>query len=419
MVAQPLPVTWLSLHRYAKMVDINPVHFWGAVGQEIWPLKDNSCNDVWPRYSWQYGSQLSLSELAYAIKDAEDAIMDFVGYPLAPTFISDEEQMYPKYHNKDFYSLGGLRHDGGYRSVQARWKKVVSPGRRATTLIDDEVAVVYSDEDGDDFFETATVTVTTDVTPCEVKVYQVDTNADPGWEIRDANSKVTSGATVVMTFDSWLFIDPNLQAAHPSQDGYAAIDITTTANFVATVDVYREYIDTTSVTSQFAWPCQDHCAVSCSICGTTQQNGCLVTRNGELGSMVPFPATYSDGAWTKERWSLSQSPDYVKIWYVAGDRSREYLSGRTCDPLSDFWATQIVRLATARLYKPFCQCGNVTAFAKDMQVDLARQGTEGSYLLDFTRIVNAFGTRKGEYMVYEALSQSGGKRRKIVGGAVR
>lgn len=415
---QPLPVTWLSLHRYAKYVDINPVHFWGATGQDVWNFGGNSCNDIWPGYSWQYGSQISRAELAVAIKDAEDSIADFVGYPLAPTFVSEEHHNYPAYHNKDLISWGGRRDDGLNKSVSAKWKKVIAPGRRAVTLIEAEAPVVYSDEDGDGFSETATITVTTTVTPCEVKAYFAGTGAEPGWEIREANGKTASVGTVILRFDSWLFINPNLQAVAPNQDGYSAIDITTTSNYVAEVDIYREYADPNAVGSQFSWSCGAHCVANCSVCGSATQDGCLILRNHETGAVVPAPATYTEG-WSSESWSLNRSPEYVKIWYMAGDRSENYLSGRSCDPLSDFWATQIVRLATARLYKPFCQCGNVTAFAKDMQVDLTRQGTEGSHLLDFTKIVNHFGSRRGEYMVYQALSQGSGRRRKIIGGAVR
>lgn len=415
-IAQPLPYTWLSLHRYAKIVNINPVHFWGGVGTTTWPLSGNACNDIWPRHSWQWGSQISLEELAYAIRDAEDTIANFVGYPLAPTFYSEESHQYPRFYNKDYLSLGGLNRTGGRRSVSTNWKKVISPGRRATTLIESGVTVSYSDEDGDGFSETATITVTTSADPCEVKAYYLGTGADPRWEIREASSKVTSGATVVMKFDSWLFIDPDLAGAAPDTDGYTAIDVTTTTNYVATVDVYREYADTTAVASQFSWLCSSCGVANCTVCGATNQNGCLVVKNSETGHVVPSPATYNSG-WTLNSWTKSESPQYVNVWYQAGDRSREFMSGLTCDPLSDFWATQIVRLATARLYKPFCQCGNITAFAKDMQIELTRQGEEGGHLFDFTSISNPFGTRKGEYMVYKSVAL--GNQRKISSGAVR
>jgi len=415
--AQPLPYTKLSLHRYAKMVDINPVHFVGAVGQSVWPLSNNSCNDVWPKYSWQNGSQLSLSELAYAIKDAEDAIEDFIGYPMARTFIEEEQHPYPQFYNKDFQSYGGIRHDGMFRSVNTRWKKVISPGKRATTLLSGSKAVVYSDEDGDGFSETATISLTTSVAPCEIKVYFEGMNALPEWEIREANTSTASSGVVTLVFDSWLFVDPNLQSAMPTDEGYAAIDITTTANFVAAVDVYREYIDTTDAPAVFNWVCPCG-STSCAVCGTTSQDGCLTPRDAENGTLVPAPATYADG-WSSSQWSVARSPDYVKIWYVAGDISREYQAGRTCDTLSDFWARQIVNLATARLYKPFCQCGNVTAFAQDLQIELTQTGEAGGHLFDFTAIKNPFGTRRGEFMVFRTLALGGGKRRKIISGVIR
>jgi hypothetical protein len=109
--------------------------------------------------------------------------------------------------------------------------------------------LVYSDDDGDTFFETATITLPTALTnACELKVYISDTNADPGWEIRRPQSKTITGGNFVGVFDSWLFVDPDLQSEYPTTPGgtgFTAIDISTTANFVTEVDVYREFNDST------------------------------------------------------------------------------------------------------------------------------------------------------------------------------
>ena len=43
--------TLLSLDRFAKMFGINPVHFSGAGGSDIFPLKDG-CSDVWFQRSY-------------------------------------------------------------------------------------------------------------------------------------------------------------------------------------------------------------------------------------------------------------------------------------------------------------------------------------------------------------------------------
>lgn len=62
-LALPLKPTLLSLPYYAQIMGINPVHFQGAAGDDVWPA-GGVCGDVWPRYSWQYADRVSHEDLA-------------------------------------------------------------------------------------------------------------------------------------------------------------------------------------------------------------------------------------------------------------------------------------------------------------------------------------------------------------------
>jgi len=429
--AQPLPYTWLSLQRYAQILGINPVHFMGAHGTAVWPFENNRCSNIWPRYSWQLSDQVAHMDLALAIKEAEDEISSFLGYPLAPTWYTNEPKRYPKYHRPDVISSGGWNVRGQRRAVKAKWAKVIGGGQRAVTLIDTPTTaageLVYSDNDGDGFYETATITVTTTVTDaCELKAYFYGKEGDPRWEIRPAKSKTVSGGVATLVFDSWLFIHPDLLARTPTEGlSYQAVDITTTSNYVSQVDIYREYNDNTSVSAQFFWEPEqtgvicDNCGgTGCPSCAYVTQDGCLLVRDVETGYVAPSPATYdaTSASWLSNNYTVGRDPDQVKLWYYAGDKSDAFLSGDSCDPLSDFFARAICWLATARIERPFCQCGNVTALVEQWREELTKQG-EYAYLFDFNLLDAPFGTKRGELMAFKALSML--RKRKISVGVVR
>jgi hypothetical protein len=430
-IASPIPYTWLSLPRYAQLLGISPVHFQGAVGTSVWGLAENRCEDIWPRHSWQSSDQISREDLARIIKSAEDEISSYVGYPLAPTWYTNENHRYPQHHRPDLYAVGGTNVRGQRKSVSTKWDKVIRAGRRAVTLVGTPTvgsgSIAYTDEDGDGFFERATVTVATTLTEaCELKAYFTGEGGAQEWEIRPARSKVISGGTLTMVFDSWLFIDPDLQAYHPDMDGFTAIDITTTANFVTTVDIYREYTDNSVASAQFFWEpeinsgivtCSNCGGTGCVACTFTTQDGCLLVRDVEGGWVVPTPATYdaTSAQWTASAYSVCRDPDQVKIWYYAGEMDDDFLSGSSCDPLSDFFARAIAWLATARVERPFCQCGNVTSLVASWREELAMVG-ETSHLFDFDLLDAPFGTRRGELMAFKAVSMLG--KRNISSGVL-
>jgi hypothetical protein len=117
-------------------------------------------------------------------------------------------------------------------------------------------------------------------------------------------------------------------------------------------------------------------------------------------------ATYDDEL---ESWMYGASqccthPSEVALWYQAGETDAAYVAGRNRDPLNDYWARTIVWLATARLDKPLCGCGNVTLFFDEMRRDLARQDRNSSSVVDFGLLSNPFGTRVGEMRAWHRVA---------------
>ena len=409
--------TLLSLDRYAKIMGIVPAHFQGAAGSSYWPVKANRNNDLWPQYSWQAQDRVSREDLARAIANAEYDIASVLGYWPAPKWIEQDVRKFPQYYRRDLFRVGGGNIRGSRVGVNAAWGKIISPGQRATSLVADSVAVVYSDEDGDGWDETATISFATTLTEaCELKVYFEDKAGAQEWEIRPAKSKSISGGTATLVFDSWLFVNPDLMALPTTTDDFTAINIDTTGNYVTNVDVYREYTDTTGTSAVFYWEptpertnvlCPNCGGAGCQACTLTTQDGCIHIRDAEAGIVVPTPATYDsdDAAWGSDVFTVCRDPDYVKVWYYAGLLDNRWLRGVECDPLPLSMAEAITWMATARLERPFCAGTVATALFNKLQTDLATTQGDTSFFVPESDMSNPFGTRRGEILAWRRISK--------------
>lgn len=426
-LAEPLPYTWLSLTRYAKIMGIAPAHFFGAQSQYAFPIL-GGCDTVWPRHNWQFNGVASREELTREILQAETEIAEVLGFSLAPTFRLNEMHMYPQHWNRGSFPSGGVDVRGARKRLNIKDGRLISGGVRGTTKIGTATttggSIAYTDEDGDGFPETVTVTLPTSLTnPCEIKAFITDTNADPDWEIRPAKSVSISGGNVTLVFNSWLFINPDIDAKYPDGEGFRAINISTLANFIDSVDIYRVYVDNTQVSARFFWERSGACTncngTGCDACSLAYQDGCTYVGNVEEGIVVPVPATYdaNEQEWKRTNWSVSRDPDQVRISYYAGDISQGFLSGRTCDPLKDKYARAIAWIATARLDKPPCSCPEVNQNFETLREDLSAFGGERvAHFLSPRLLDNPFGTRRGEIMAWNLIGRT--VRERIVEVAV-
>jgi len=410
------PYTLLSPARYARIMGINPVHFWQAASATVFPV---DCQGVWYSHDWQAGGQVSRWQLAEALLGAEEEIARVLGYYPAPKWISKEIHHYPQHYRRDLYGNGrDIR--GLFKPVEANWGKYIAAGRRAVTLVGDSQSVTYSDPDGDGYNELATITVTgiTTTDACELKVYFEDKSGQQEWEIRPYKTKTLSSGTLTITFDAWLLIDPDLQEEYPNTDDpLEPISLLSASSYVAEVDVYREYTDFSQASAEFSWQpkpsssllsivCPTCNGSGCVACENTTQTGCIHTMDSMLGMVVPQPATYdSDNAqWNGSTWTECREPDTVKLWYYAGDLDQKYLQETSCEPLSHYFAQAIAWLATARLEKDICGCNNVIELFRELRRDLTYSEPDGGSFFNVEDIINnPFGTKKGEVMAYQRI----------------
>lgn len=383
--------TLLSLARYASLIGIPPVHFSGGFADTVWTLK-GVCEEVWPQYAWQKDQIASREDLAQAIGDAEEEIARHLGYWPAPKWITAEEYLWPR----PGYNL--------YNLLRARWGKIISPGRRATTLIDADATVTFSDPDDDDWDELATITANTTVTdPKEIKIYFAGHADDPIWEIRPVRSITIASGVVTILLDSWLLIDPVLWEQYPTANEFIGINVTTTDNYVAEVAIYREYVDTTVSVEHYWLPgsgsgacLTEEEAIELG-CDRTVEDGCFAVAVANTGVIRPSWSSYP----------VNGYPAGGKLWYLAGEQSERYLSGYTLDPLSEYWSQAIVWLATARLELTPCSCGPAQAYFDLYRRDLAFVGKDRARQIVTQDLINtsAFGTRFGEVKAWERVSK--------------
>ena len=412
MTRASLP-TLLSLDRWARILTINPVHFAGASGSLIWP-DNGACGDVWPQYSWQTSEELvGREDVNMVIATVEDDFKEAIGYAVGPTWEIDETQRLRGYNR-------------GY-VTNTNYGMVIAPGRRAVTLVEAGAAVVRSDPDGDSWDELATITVSTDLTdPREIKVYTAGHDGEPEWEIRPRKSVVIAGGVATIKLDAWLLIDPDLWERFPTNAGYAALDVTDDGNFVTTVDVYREYNDASQSGATFYTTpggtgyCGSCGGVGCTICEVQSAGGCFQIYDNRAGTISPFPATYSDGAWHLDRFAC-RAPSRVALNYLGGYVDKRYLTQKSLDPLSQEMAEAIVWCSVARLPKDFCSCNNIRERVRYLQQDATRmrEGAANAELyvrFDKMDVYSCpFGTRVGEVMAWQRLTRLKGA---IGGGGV-
>lgn len=426
VVEYPLPYTLLSLGRYAQLMGISPLHFWQGVtpglDPVVFPVTD--CSSVWFQHDWQNSDQVSREQVVNAIAEAEGEIAHLLGYWPGPTWIAEEQQMYNRPYDRQYFGNGeSLR--GNYKAVASDYGRIISVGQRAVLLVGTPTVAAgtlrYSDEDSDGFYETASIVLATTLTdPCDIKVYFTGHTGDPDWEIRPLRKKTISGGVLTIILDSWLLIDRTLYELYPTDLGPLAIDVSTTANYVTSVDVYYEYASTVLPSAAFIWAsssgsCPTCGGTGCNACAGSTSTGCALIRDARAGILAPTPATYdvATGTWTADVWEDCREPDYVQLWYYAGEIDQKYLRGLSCEPLSLYWQQAISWLATARLDRPLCSCGNVQAAVDWLREDLALSETGRSHSLSFSLIDNPLGTLRGEVMAWKRISKLAPKRMNV------
>ena len=408
--------TLLALDRYAQIMGIQPLGFNGGVSSVIFPTGP-SCADVWFQYTWQHADQVSREDLARSIASAERDIANVLGYQTAPAWVESEAVRYPQYLRPDLYGLGMRNVRGQYKSVKLQWGRFIQGGKRATPL-QATVAPAFSSPSVTTFNDTVTVTaagIDDDAILCEVKVYVPGYSGDPAYEIRPARSATLTAGTYVGIFWAWQFLLPSLLDEIPNVNfATGGINADDPDSYLDSVEVrwtYNKYADSHGSIYWESEPAASACCaicagVGCPTCQFTAQAACIFARNTNTGMVAIAPGSYDadDERWETATQAVCRDPDQASVNYYAGEQSDRYLAGWTCDPLEHYLAEAIAYLATARLERPYCSCGVITALGNDLRRDLSIVSTDKtSYFTGDEVHDNPFGTRLGEVKAWRRI----------------
>lgn len=160
-MAKAITPTLLSLEQYAEIIGANPYHF-QAVTCLAHPYRVDVQDTVF-KYAWQDYEHAGWEEIALAIAVAEVKIASYIGFWPALKYIEQETLEFPRFNplglEMESVSFNAYHTLTRYPTVHCEWKKFIKAGRRRIGLIEASTPIVYTDEDGDGFAETATITI--------------------------------------------------------------------------------------------------------------------------------------------------------------------------------------------------------------------------------------------------------------------
>ncbi len=404
-MARARTITKLPLDRWARILGFDPRHF-NQVAISQLPLR--TCGTVIPQWSWQFADKVGREDIAQAIQQAESAIEDYLHFNLLPTWVVDDRRTVTQPGIPEVLNIGGRDGRGFAQSINPLSGHFISGGIEAKDVIELGATVVFSDEDGDGYLETATVTVATTVTdPDQIAVYYPGENARDEWEIRPLDNPltyrrdvtITAGvATIVMATEQ--LVDPDLLNALDVQ----SVDGNVLANFLATVDVYRHYNDPQQQATLLFSPHGGFCGCTggtCPACEHSTQTACLLAENFENGIVRFSPAAWNavTEQFDAQSFVVGRAPNAIRLWYRAGFQNK---SDRLVAPLiemDDQLARAVAMHSINFITRPFCGCENVINltkhWAEDLFLNLSTDPKTTSYQLNDNILNNPFGMTRG------------------------
>lgn len=275
-------------------------------------------------------------QVARAISTAERQIAGYLGYWPAPRWICDDEVAWP-------VPKRGVQVFAPH--LKTTWGYIIEPGIEALDLVKPDCPVEYSDEDGDGYLDTGTITIGglyPEEFDNECELFVVPAGYDRRWRIRTLD--VEMGDDIVLTGPRWLFVDP------PEWRSTEAISMDEDEAFLDYVDIYRQYNDS-STQADIIWKGDELCTDE--ICESYTQEACMDVLSYRTGIVIARPGEYLDGVWTRNVFTRCEMPTHASLWYLSG------YSDDACDDCSMMGPTMkeaIVRLANVYLPAMPCSC---------------------------------------------------------------
>lgn len=320
------------LNRWPIVMQESGWHFNQLAGRAMYAPLTQPCDQVY--------TQFQRDDIADGLGLAVELVSAELGFYPRPVWITERLDL-------------GHGDPMEWQTLKTGWGYLTEFSIRTKTLVEAGVAVVYSDEDGDGFAETATVTVATTAAVDEIRAYfrvadgAVEAGSDD-WEIEPLYV-TTDGATATLVGPKWLFTDPNVVWRYPFEDpnykDERTFDSDDGANFVTTVDIYRVYGSTTGAVKLLTDPILD-CSVTNS--GDIAENAVGRILDGKRGLFQIRLANCTTLV------NCTYYPTQIWVSYQAGYPLRNQLMDRRLEQ-------QLVRIANTKIPNmPNTFCGERT-----------------------------------------------------------
>lgn len=332
----------VTLSRYCELIGHEPNAFWGVARDDLADVGYNT--SIW--------TEPQRLEIARLLSEAQEEIEQVVGYPICLRWFEDEQHPYKPI-------------------VHTNWRKVVSVGVKATSVIAAGSAI---DHTNDPAVVGPIATTVTDTS--EVHVYYPGSDR----EITPQTLSISGGLLTI-----WI---PRCRLVDPDKlfNPVGGLDYDVIANFLGTVDVEREYL---SVATQatLVWPHKQtdscDCTCGCRSCSEYTHAGCEYIRNSETGAIDVLHADYMSGAWSASCDTCYCTwPEFVRLNYRAG-----------LTTVTRQAEDAIVRLAHAKAPEDMC--------SSDSLQRLFKRDREIPPVLDSRRLACPFGINNGSWVAYK------------------
>lgn len=386
--------TGLTLLQYCRFIGFDP--FTMAQFSDGFPTTSTpACDKPVFSHQWQYDF-LSRDEFNQAINQAEAMIAAELGYWTYPRYIVGEKITYP------MPGIVGMRGGGGnfkgqWKSVKLSYGMVQTPGILARTLINDNVAITRTDEDGDGVKETFEVTVNgipAGTTADEIALYinaadrvSVFNGLSERWRIRPLYVSI-AGDVATIRGHACLLVKPTLYEGFDN----TGLDVTIDTNYLTAVSCYRVYTDTTATTvtpnqgiaSWEALPCSESS-------GFTSYPVVLTPRNADLG--------FVGVDWSAANCTTNYEPDNVQVNYLAGLPLQDGMIDQTL-------GLAVAQLATALLPGLACGCNRSERIIAHWRAPIFEsEGDEQTNFAPDDAGSNPFGVARGAVYAWRAVRE--------------
>lgn len=391
----------LPLDTFRKLMGFHPFHFWQLAGSTV-PV-NSECNDLVYQHPWQDADARSRSDIVQAIETAEARLREWLGYPIAPQYISATLSA-PNYYATGITRYGYAGPDGQWLTVQLDDGFVQAIGTESLTLIGN-ANVTASDDDGDGVKESWVATIATTVTDAtQIAAYFVaadrldSADVGPDWRIRPVTVSI-SGGTATIRGKRWLLVKPI------KFEGLAVtaniLDATSDANYASSIAIYQRTTgnagEATLIYDTDPYPgfcCATGASDSSSDPAAIATGTARMAINDSRRGIIHYGGAAYDattGVWYSTACGGCVPPQRLQVNYLAGV---PLVNGQV-DPT---WATIVARLAAAELARPICACESANRELGRWQFDLARTSgaNDESYgAISAQDLNNPFGTRRG------------------------